>query len=122
MLTPLKCPPTASDSTTLLDQAATRELALRVTWVYLYEQEVVHQEQRRIQMGLSIALFPSLRALDGFGFRAQPLSIPVRFVSRPAGTGLATAMSCHYSVRRRGQGRLLGLLTTDTSLVTHCAV
>jgi hypothetical protein len=43
---------------TLLDDAAGRELSLRETLALLCDAEVARREERRIQMGMSIAKFP----------------------------------------------------------------
>jgi DNA replication protein DnaC len=56
----------------LLDEAARRDLSLPDALVLLCAAEVAHREERRIQMGLSIARFPYVRSLDGFDFAAQP--------------------------------------------------
>jgi DNA replication protein DnaC len=56
----------------LLDEAARRELNLPEALSLLCEAEVAHREERRIQMGLSIAKFPYVRTLEGFDFTAQP--------------------------------------------------
>jgi DNA replication protein DnaC len=72
MLTRLKLTAIRERLDTLLDEAARRELTLRESLAYLCEQEVAHKEQRRIQMGLSIARFPYLRTLEDFDFASQP--------------------------------------------------
>lgn len=79
---------------TLLDEAARQELSLREALAYLCAQEVARKEDRRIQMGLSIARFPFVRTLDGFDFSAQPAVDPAQIRSLPAGGGLPTAMRC----------------------------
>jgi DNA replication protein DnaC len=56
----------------LLDEAARRDLSLPDALALLCAAEVAHREERRIQMGLSIARFPSVRSLEGFDFAAQP--------------------------------------------------
>ena len=56
----------------LLDEAARRELNLPEALGLLCEAEVAHREERRIQMGLSIARFPYVRMLEGSDFAAQP--------------------------------------------------
>ena len=56
----------------LLDEAVRRDLNLAEALTLLCEAEVAHREERRIQMGLSIAKCPYLRTLDGFDFAAQP--------------------------------------------------
>ena len=56
----------------LLDEAARRDLNLREALALLCEAEVAHRDQRRVQMGTSIAKFPFVRSLEGFDFEAQP--------------------------------------------------
>jgi DNA replication protein DnaC len=56
----------------LLDEAARREFNLREALAFLCEAEIAHKDQRRIQMGLSIAKFPYVRTLGGFDYGAQP--------------------------------------------------
>ena len=56
----------------LLDEAAGRGLSLREALQLLCEAEVARREERRIQMGISIAKFPYLRTLEAFDFEAQP--------------------------------------------------
>jgi DNA replication protein DnaC len=56
----------------LLDEAARGDLSLRETLALLCRAEVSHREERRIQMGTSIAKFPHQRTLEGFDFTAQP--------------------------------------------------
>ncbi|PWV69020.1 ATP-binding protein [Halomonas sp. A11-A] len=75
MLTRLKLTAIRERLDTLLDEAARQELTLRETLAFLCEQEVAHKEQRRIQMGLSIAR-PFLRILEGFDFSVQPALDP----------------------------------------------
>jgi DNA replication protein DnaC len=56
----------------LLADAARRELSLREALALLRDAEMRRREERRIQMGTSIAKFPFVRTLDGFDFKAQP--------------------------------------------------
>ena len=56
----------------LLDQAARAELNLREALAMLCSAEVTRRNERRIQMGLSIAKFPFVRTLEGFEYDAQP--------------------------------------------------
>ena len=56
----------------LLDEAARGDLSLRETLAMLCRAEVSHREERRIQMGTSIAKFPHQRTLEAFDFAAQP--------------------------------------------------
>jgi DNA replication protein DnaC len=60
----------------LLDEAVRRELNLADALNLLCEAEVAHREERRIQMGLSIAKFPYVRTLEGFDVAAQPALDP----------------------------------------------
>jgi len=57
---------------TLLDEAARRGLNLREALAFLCEAEVARKDQRRTQMGTSIAKFPAVRTLEDFDFGAQP--------------------------------------------------
>jgi DNA replication protein DnaC len=57
---------------TLLDEAGRRELSLRESLEFFCAAEVARKDERRIQMGLSIAKFPSHRTLEAFDFEAQP--------------------------------------------------
>jgi DNA replication protein DnaC len=56
----------------LLDEAARRELSMRETLAFLIEREVQRKDERRIEMAIKIAHFPTVRELDGFDFAAQP--------------------------------------------------
>src|SRR4051812_24451691 len=56
----------------LLDQAARAELNLREALAMLCAAEVARRDERRIQMGMSIAKFPFARTLEGFEYDAQP--------------------------------------------------
>ena len=56
----------------LLDEAARRELTLRETLAFLVEREVARKDERRIEMAIKIAHFPTVRELEGFDFAAQP--------------------------------------------------
>jgi len=71
MLTRLKLTAIRDQVDSLLDEAARRELNLREALVFLCEAEVARKDQRRIQMGTSIAKFPFVRTLEGFDFEAQ---------------------------------------------------
>ena len=62
----------------LLDEAAHRELSPRETPTLLCEREIARQDERRIEMALSIAKFPFVRDLAGFDFQAQPSLDPRR--------------------------------------------
>ena len=72
MLTRLKLTAIRERLDALLVEAARRELTRSETLTYLCEQEVADKEQRRIQMGLSIARCTFLRTLEGFDVSAQP--------------------------------------------------
>jgi DNA replication protein DnaC len=56
----------------LLDEASRRDFNFREALLFLCEAEVAYKDQRRIQMGTSIAKFPFVRTLEGFEFDAQP--------------------------------------------------
>ncbi len=56
----------------LLDEAARKEMNARETLAYLCEQEVSHKNQKRNQMGLSMAKLPYVRTLEQFDYAAQP--------------------------------------------------
>ncbi|WP_211620723.1 ATP-binding protein [Halomonas sp. PGE1] len=105
MLTRLKLSAIRERLDTLLDEAARRELTLRETLAYLCEQEVAHKEQRRIQMGLSIARFPFLLTLEGFEFSAQPAVDPgqIRELVRTPGR----QRRCPAAARPAGRGQEL---------------
>jgi len=72
MLTRLKLTAIRDQLANLLDEAARRELTLLDTIHFLCEAEIARKDDRRIQMGLSIAKFPCVRTLDTFDFDAQP--------------------------------------------------
>ena len=87
---------------TLLDEAGRREMSLRESLEFFCAAEVARKDERRIQMGLSIAKFPAQRTLEAFDFEAQP-SIDAKQI-RELATG-----------RWVGNGdSLLNLLTTRT--------
>jgi len=71
MLTRLKLSAIRDQLTNLLDEAARRELCLLDTLKFLCEAEIARKDDRRIQMGLSIAKFPCVRTLEAFDFEAQ---------------------------------------------------
>jgi DNA replication protein DnaC len=85
MLTRLKLTAVRDGLDSLLDEAARRELSLREALVFLCEREISRKDERRIEMGLSIARFPFVRDLASFDFAAQP-SLDPRQV-RDLGTG-----------------------------------
>lgn len=72
MLTRLKLTAIRDQLDTLLDQAGRAELNLREALTMLCTAEVARKDERRIQMGMSIAKFPCVRTLEGFEFEAQP--------------------------------------------------
>jgi DNA replication protein DnaC len=72
MLTRLKLTAVRDTLDSLLDEIARRELTLREALVFLCEREIARKDERRIQMGLSIARFPFVRDLASFDFAAQP--------------------------------------------------
>ena len=107
MLSRLKLTAIRDQLDNLLDQAARREMNLREALAFLCEAEVAHKDQRRIQMGLSIAKFPFVRMLEGFDCEAQPAVDPKqlrelatgRWIANPStGSGQA-ATPCSCSAR-----------------------
>lgn len=72
MLSRLKLTAIRDRLDTLLDEVARKELNLREALFFLCNTEVARKDERRIQMGTSIARFPCIRTLDGFDFSAQP--------------------------------------------------
>jgi DNA replication protein DnaC len=72
MLTRLKLAAIRERRDSLLAEAARRELNLREALAFLCEAEIAYKDQRRIQMGLSMAKFPYVRTLAGFDYGAQP--------------------------------------------------
>ncbi len=72
MLTRLKLTAIRDQLDGLLDQAARAELNIREALAMLCAAEVGRKDERRIQMGMSIAKFPFVRTLDGFDYDAQP--------------------------------------------------
>ncbi len=89
MLTRLKLTAIRERLDSLLDEAARRELNLREALAYLCEAEVAHKDQRRIQMGLSIAKFPFVRTLEGFDHAAQPAVDPAQLRELATGRWIA---------------------------------
>jgi len=71
MLTRLKLTAVRDRLDTLLDEAARQQMTLRETLFYLCKQEIQSKDQKRIQMGISIAKFPYMRTLDQFDYEAQ---------------------------------------------------
>ena len=55
----------------LLDEAARADLNLREAIEMLCGVEIARRDERRSQMGISIAKFPYVRTLEGFEFEAQ---------------------------------------------------
>ena len=55
----------------LLDEAVRADLNLREALTMLFSVEIARRDERRIQMGTSIAKMPFVRTLDGFDFEAQ---------------------------------------------------
>ena len=56
----------------LLDDIARQEMTVREAIGYLCEQELRSKNQKRVQMGISLAKFPFLRTLEQFDFSSQP--------------------------------------------------
>jgi DNA replication protein DnaC len=72
MLTRLKLTAIRDQLDGLLDQAARAEMNIREALAMLCAAEVARKDERRIQMGMSIAKFPFVRTLEGFDYDAQP--------------------------------------------------
>src|SRR6516165_1696433 len=72
MLTRLKLTAIRDQLDGLLDQASRAELNLREALAMLCTAEVARKDERRVQMGMSIAKFPFVRTLEGFDYDAQP--------------------------------------------------
>jgi len=72
MLTRLKLTAIRDQLSSLLDEAARRDLNLGEALTFLCEAEVARKDQRRIEMGTRIAKFPFVRTLEGFDYEAQP--------------------------------------------------
>lgn len=72
MLTRLKLTAIRDQLDTLLDQVARADMTLREALTMLCTAEVARKDERRIQMGMSIAKFPCVRTLESFEFEAQP--------------------------------------------------
>jgi DNA replication protein DnaC len=72
MLTRLKLTAIRDQLDSLLDEAASRELNLREAIAFLCEREVARKDERRIEMAIKIAHFPTVRDLESFDFAAQP--------------------------------------------------
>ena len=72
MLTRLKLTAIRDQLDTLLDQAGRAELNLREALAMLCAAEVARKDERRIQMGMSIAKFPCVRTRESFEYDAQP--------------------------------------------------
>ena len=71
MLTRLKLTAIRDQLDSLLDEAARRELTLREAVAFLCEREVARKDERRIEMAVKIAHFPTVHELDSFDFAAQ---------------------------------------------------
>jgi DNA replication protein DnaC len=89
MLTRLKLTAIRDRLTNLLDEAARRELTLLDTIRFLCEAEIARKDDRRIQMGLSIAKFPCVRTLDTFDYEAQPSIDPKQIRELASGRWVA---------------------------------
>lgn len=72
MLTRLKLTAIRDQLDSLLDQASRAELNLREALGMLCAAEIARKDERRVQMGMSIAKFPFVRTLEGFDYDAQP--------------------------------------------------
>jgi DNA replication protein DnaC len=78
MLTRLKLTAVRDRLDTLLDEASRQQMTLRETVFYLCKQEIQSKDQKRIQMGISMAKFPYARTLDQFDYEAQPSIDPAQ--------------------------------------------
>jgi DNA replication protein DnaC len=93
MLTRLKLTAIRDTLDSLLDEAARRDLSLREALVLLCEREIARKDERRIEMGLSIARFPFVRDLSSFDFAAQPSLDPRQIRELATGRFVASADS-----------------------------
>ena len=93
MLTRLKLTAIRDTLDSLLDEAAHRELSLREALVLLCEREIARKDERRIEMGLSIARLPFVRDLASFDFAAQPSLDPRQIRELATGRFVASADS-----------------------------
>ena len=100
MLTRLKLTAIRDQLDTLLDQAGRAELNLREALSMLCAAEVACKDERRIQMGMSIAKFPCVRTLEGFEYEAQPSVDPKQIRELATSAGSAPATVCCSSGRR----------------------
>jgi len=87
----------------LLDEAAKRELTLREALAFFGEREIARKDQRRIEMAVKIAHFPSVRDLDGFDFAAQP-ALVFRASGRHGDCASSAAAVCAGAVRPGNPG------------------
>jgi DNA replication protein DnaC len=71
-LTRLKLTASRDQLDSLLDEATKRELSLREALAFLVEREIARKDERRVEMAVKIAHFPTVRDLDSFDFAAQP--------------------------------------------------
>ena len=56
----------------LVDEAGEKQLTLRETVAFLVGREVSRKNERRLEMAMKIAHFPTVRELADFDFKAQP--------------------------------------------------
>lgn len=103
MLTRLKLTAVRDTLESLLDEIARRELTQREALVFLCEREIARKDERRIEMGLSIARFPFVRDLGSFDFAAQPSLDPRQLRELATGRFVIVALSGYGTVddRRR---------------------
>ena len=93
MLTRLKLTAVRDMLDSLLDEAARRELTLREALAFVCEREIARKDERRIEMGLSIARFPFVRDLSSFDFAAQPALDPRQIRELATGRFVASGES-----------------------------
>ena len=93
MLTRLKLTAVRDTLDSLLDEAARRELTLREALAFVCEREIARKDERRIEMGLSIARLPFVRDLASFDFAAQPALDPRQIRELATGRFVASGES-----------------------------
>ena len=125
MLTRLKLTAIRDQLDTLLDKAGRAELNLREALAMLCAAEVARKDERRIQMGMSIAKFPCVRTLEGFEYDAQPSVDPKQIRELATSRWVANGDSVAAArAARRGQdapGRGAGAGGDRARLQRHCS-
>lgn len=72
MLSRLKLTQTRNRLEILLETASKKDMTLREMLAFVCKEEITARDQRRVEMGLTIAKFPCVRTLEQFDFKAQP--------------------------------------------------